>query len=146
MDMVLAIPCNMETVKIFLRNQPTTGKPGPGSHGPWNKIEINLNFSKCIRWSQSGFQATLVFVANDDFCMWIHFSCLRNSVHFLCFHVSQNSERPINDFRLVILLVFMWYTRPGFLRPNPLLMYSANVKDRENANRWLADLSSSIVH
>ena len=32
------------------------------------------------------------------------------------------------------------------LSPNPLLMYSANVKDNENADRWLATLSSSIVH
>ena len=28
----------------------------------------------------------------------------------------------------------------------PLLMYSANVKDSENDDRWLAALSSSIVH
>ena len=32
------------------------------------------------------------------------------------------------------------------LSPNPLLMYSANVKDSENADRWLAALSFSIVH
>ena len=32
------------------------------------------------------------------------------------------------------------------LSPNPLLMYSANVKDSENADRWLAALSSSVVH
>ena len=32
------------------------------------------------------------------------------------------------------------------LSPNPLLMYSANVKNSENPDRWLAALSSSIVH
>ena len=32
------------------------------------------------------------------------------------------------------------------LSPNSLLMYTANVKDSENADRWLAALSSSIVH
>ena len=31
-----------------------------------------------------------------------------------------------------------------FLSPNPLLMYSANVKDSENADRWLAALSSLL--
>ena len=34
----------------------------------------------------------------------------------------------------------------GFFSPNPLLMCSANVKDSENADRWLAALSCSIVH
>ena len=33
-----------------------------------------------------------------------------------------------------------------FLSPSPLLMYSTNVKDSENADRWLAALFSSIVH
>ena len=32
------------------------------------------------------------------------------------------------------------------LSPNPLLMYSAYVKDSEKTDRWLAALSSSIVH
>ena len=32
------------------------------------------------------------------------------------------------------------------LSPNPLLMYSANTKDSQNADRLLADLSFSIVH
>ena len=32
------------------------------------------------------------------------------------------------------------------LSPNPLLMYSANMKDSKNSDRWLAALSSSIVH
>ena len=33
-----------------------------------------------------------------------------------------------------------------YLSPNPTLMYNAYVKDSENAGRWLAALSSSIVH
>ena len=33
-----------------------------------------------------------------------------------------------------------------FWNPNPLLRYSTNVKDSENTDRWLAVLSSSIVH
>ena len=37
------------------------------------------------------------------------------------------------------------YWKP-YLSPNPLLMYSANVKDTENADRWLAALSFFIVH
>ena len=32
------------------------------------------------------------------------------------------------------------------ISPNPLLMYSANVNDSENDDRWLSVLSSSIVH
>ena len=32
------------------------------------------------------------------------------------------------------------------LSPNPLLIYSANMNDDGNADRWLATLSSSIVH
>ena len=32
------------------------------------------------------------------------------------------------------------------LSPNPLQIYSANIKDSENADRWLAPLSSFIVH
>ena len=32
------------------------------------------------------------------------------------------------------------------LSPNPILMYSANMEDSENADRWLAAISSSIVH
>ena len=38
------------------------------------------------------------------------------------------------------------YLERTFPSPNPLLMYIANVKDIENAYRWLAALSSSIVH
>ena len=32
------------------------------------------------------------------------------------------------------------------LSSNPVLMYSFNVKYSENADRWLAALSSSIAH
>ena len=47
---------------------------------------------------------------------------------------------------IVYFKKFFWRTPISKLSPNPLLMYSANVKDSENADRWLAALTSSIIH
>ena len=44
------------------------------------------------------------------------------------------------------IVAFQFDFDPVLPSPNPLLMYSASVKDSENADLWLAALSSSIVH
>ena len=42
----------------------------------------------------------------------------------------------------------LWFSKRQFkvINQNPLLMYSANLKDSKNADRWLAALSTSIAH
>ena len=42
--------------------------------------------------------------------------------------------------------MFLTWIRAYALSSNRLLIYSDNVKDSENTDRWLAGLSSSIVH
>ena len=56
-------------------------------------------------------------------------------------------RKPYETYIFYFLFVFFTIksSRKIILSPNLILMYSANVKDSENADRWLAILSFSIV-
>ena len=49
------------------------------------------------------------------------------------------------DFERLVSKNLQRCSKVFLLSPNPLLMLSANVKDSENADRWLTALSSAIV-
>ena len=85
------------------------------------------------------------------------FLCAIISSIYYCFLANTQFRLISRSFKGMIFKWF-WYSLivwliwvspillPNYLSLNPLLMYSDNVKDSENADRWLAALSSSIVH
>ena len=76
---------------------------------------------------------------------------LQSSIHNSK-NVPENSSRTVQPFKIgitqgkMIRNVCDWENLWKAFSPNPLLMYSANVKDSENADRWLAAVSFFIVH
>ena len=87
--------------------------------------------------------------AIDDIFLHISF-CLRKNLKYY-FGWGLTVTLRAGDFSPKRSKIDFWGAKHSWISkilpsPNPFLMYITNVKDSENADRWLAALSSSIVH